>query len=148
MLDQWIRAGDGFLLIYSITSINSFQKCINLRDKILRTKDDDTKKCPIVLVGNKCDLQTERQVQTSEAKRLANEWGAKFFETSAKTKVNNIEIFHECVRYISIYYIIVYYFILKQYNILFLYREIQGINSKPKLDDKKDKKKRKPCIIL
>ena len=96
--DQWIRKGDGFLLVYSITSINSFKKCVTLRDKILRFKDDDIK-YPIILVGNKCDLDNERKVSISEGKQLANQWESSFFETSAKENINVNEIFHECLRY-------------------------------------------------
>lgn len=43
-----------------------------------------------VLVGNKCDLESERQVQFSEGQELAKKWGCTFYETSAKTKMNNI----------------------------------------------------------
>jgi hypothetical protein len=48
-----------------------------------------------VLVGNKCDLVDERVVQTSEGQELAKKWGASFYETSAKTCLNNVEVFHQ-----------------------------------------------------
>lgn len=41
-------------------------------------------------MGNKCDLESERQVQFSEGQELAKKWGCTFYETSAKTKMNNI----------------------------------------------------------
>ena len=43
-----------------------------------------------VLVGNKCDLESERQVQFHEGQDLAKKWGCTFYETSAKTQMNNI----------------------------------------------------------
>ena len=56
-----------------------------------------------VLVGNKCDLEDQRQVQTAEGEQLTEEWCkeakyTKFFETSAKNKINLEECFYEAVR--------------------------------------------------
>ncbi len=41
-----------------------------------------------VLVGNKCDLETEREVSTEQGKKLAIEWGCPFMEVSAKERVS------------------------------------------------------------
>ncbi len=51
-----------------------------------------------VLVGNKCDLKDERQVEYTEGAELAKKWNAPFFETSAKIKLNNEACFFELVR--------------------------------------------------
>ena len=51
MRDQYMRAGQGFLIVYSVTSPSSFHKVSQFRDQILRVKDAD--KVPIVIVGNK-----------------------------------------------------------------------------------------------
>ena len=96
MQDQWMRDGRGFLLVYNITSRPTFEEVSNLYDRILRTKDSN--KVPMVLVGNKCDLESERAVQTEEGKALAHKWGCAFFETSAKAKINNEDCFFEAVR--------------------------------------------------
>jgi GTPase SAR1 family protein len=53
---------------------------------------------PLILVGNKCDIFDEREVNAIEGKDLAAEWGCPFYETSAKTKQNVDEIFAEVVR--------------------------------------------------
>merc|ERR1712228_211611 len=79
-----------------ITSRPTFDEVSTLYDKILRTKDTD--KVPIVLVGNKCDLKDERQVEYVEGADLAKQWGCSFFETSAKIKLNNEACFFELVR--------------------------------------------------
>lgn len=55
-------------------------------------------KAPIVLVGNKIDLTSERVVRTEEGKKLATEWKCKFVETSAKTGVNVPLVMEELVR--------------------------------------------------
>ena len=57
-----MRDGKGFLLVYSICDKQSFDKVQELREKILRTKDSSD--VPMVIVGNKCDLEDERQVPT------------------------------------------------------------------------------------
>jgi len=96
MRDQYMRTGQGFILVYAITSRSSFDEIASFRDQILRVKDKD--KVPMVLVGNKCDLETERQVTTGEGGDLARSFGAPFFESSAKTRVNVEECFYQLVR--------------------------------------------------
>ena len=60
MREQYMRTGEGFLLIYSITSRQSFEEIMTFQQQILRVKDKDF--FPIILVGNKCDLADEREV--------------------------------------------------------------------------------------
>lgn len=60
MRDQYMRTGQGFVMVYSITSRSSFDEINAFREQILRVKDKDS--VPMVLAGNKCDLATERQV--------------------------------------------------------------------------------------
>jgi len=62
MREQYMRSGEGFLLVYSITSRNSFEEIATFYQQILRVKDKDF--FPIILVANKCDLEHERQVST------------------------------------------------------------------------------------
>lgn len=96
MQDQWMRDGQGFLLVYNIVARPTFDEVSILYDKILRTKDSDD--VPIVLVGNKCDLKEQRVVEYDEGATLAKQWGCPFFETSAKIKLNNEACFFELVR--------------------------------------------------
>ncbi|KAL8718796.1 MAG: hypothetical protein Q9225_004106 [Loekoesia sp. 1 TL-2023] len=60
MREQYMRTGEGFLLVYSITSRQSFEEILTFQQQILRVKDKDY--FPIIIVGNKCDLDAERQV--------------------------------------------------------------------------------------
>ncbi|KAK7879111.1 hypothetical protein WMY93_034108, partial [Mugilogobius chulae] len=53
---------------------------------------------PVVLVGNKVDLEEEREVSLSEGQALAEDWGCPFMETSAKSKTMVDELFSEIVR--------------------------------------------------
>jgi GTPase KRas len=77
MREQYMRTGEGFLLVYSITSRQSFEEMITYQQQILRVKDRDY--FPIIVVGNKCDLDKDRAVQkegrlggTSGPRQLAN----------------------------------------------------------------------------
>ena len=60
MREQYMRTGEGFLLVYSITSRQSFEEIMTFQQQILRVKDKDY--FPIIVVGNKCDLVGEREV--------------------------------------------------------------------------------------
>lgn len=60
MREQYMRTGEGFLLVYSINSRQSFEEILTFQQQILRVKDKDY--FPIIIVGNKCDLNGERVV--------------------------------------------------------------------------------------
>ena len=91
MMDMWISFGEGFLLVFAINDKESFNLIKSKHDRILRGKHGV--KCPILLVGNKQDLENERQVNYSEAKEMADKWGIEYIETSAKTNFNCKEAF-------------------------------------------------------
>jgi GTPase KRas protein len=81
MLDSWINFAEGFLLVFAINDKDSFESLVSRRDRILKLKKGQN--CPIVLVGNKCDLEKERAVTQAEANEVARQWNAKYIETSA-----------------------------------------------------------------
>eukprot|EP00794_Sanderia_malayensis_P006052 gene6052-6754_t len=100
MRDLYMKNGQGFVLVYSITAQGTFNDLTDLRDQILRVKD--TNDVPMVLVGNKCDLEDERVVVKAIGQSLANQLGIHtFLETSAKKKINVTEIFYDLVRQIN-----------------------------------------------
>ncbi|KAF9306299.1 Ras GTPase [Podila verticillata] len=96
MREQYMRSGEGFLLVYSITSRNSFEEISTFYQQILRVKDKDF--FPIILVANKCDLEVERQVSTHEGRELAKQFNSRLIETSAKQRINVDESFYNLVR--------------------------------------------------
>ncbi|KAF9345815.1 Ras GTPase, partial [Mortierella sp. AD094] len=96
MREQYMRTGEGFLLVYSITSRNSFEEISTFYQQILRVKDKDF--FPIILVANKCDLEHERQVSTHEGRELAKQFNSRLIETSAKQRINVDEAFYNLVR--------------------------------------------------
>ena len=96
--DQYMRSGDGYIIVFSITSVTSFLEVTAIKEQLNMVLDvDNNTLIPIILVGNKCDLEEYRQVQLSDAQRLADEWKVKYFETSAKNKTNINKIFEELV---------------------------------------------------
>jgi len=99
--DQYMRTGDGFLCVYSVTHYASFVEVSALHDHILRVKDSE--QVPFVLVGNKCDLEDSREVSKEKGSELAHKLKCKFLETSAKDRVNVSECFFELVKDIQKY---------------------------------------------
>jgi len=96
--DQAIREGNGFLMVYSITSKLSFQDIDDIYARIDRIKEDEMSNISIVVAANKCDLEESRQVTKSEGLILAKRLNAKYFETSAKTFINVNDCFEEIIR--------------------------------------------------
>lgn len=69
MREQYMRNGEGFILVYSVTSRLSFEEINTFYQQIRRVKDRDF--FPMVLVGNKCDLESDRQV-SSQGNNIAD----------------------------------------------------------------------------
>lgn len=90
--------GEGFLLVYSIAARSTFERIKRFRDQITRVKD--TENVPLMLVGNKCDKLTEREVSRDEGSQMAKLLRCEFTETSAKTCVNVERSFYNVVRMI------------------------------------------------
>lgn len=61
--------------------------CVVPREQILRVKAEEDK-VPLLVVGNKSDLEDRRQVSADEARAKADEWSVQYVETSAKTRAN------------------------------------------------------------
>lgn len=99
MRDSYMRSGQGFLIVFSITSKPSFMETATFHDQILRVKDANA--VPMVLVGNKCDLEENRAVTKEEAEAKAADWKIPFKEASAKSRINVDESFFDLVREIK-----------------------------------------------
>jgi len=116
--DQWIRDGEGYVLVYSITSRESFRRVSHFHRQIQRVKDSAAQTSPtyplsspispstpsytgpppIMLVANKSDRVLEREVSTQEGQALAKDLGCEFVEASAKNNVNVDKAFYDVVR--------------------------------------------------
>ncbi|RUS30224.1 small G-protein Ras2 [Jimgerdemannia flammicorona] len=98
--DMWIRDGEGFLLVYSVTSRKTFESIRKYRDQILRIRSESDRPTPLMIVGNNCDRIVEREVSREEAFLLAREFDCDLIDTSHRTDVNVQRAFYEVVRMI------------------------------------------------
>lgn len=80
----------GILLVYDVTDEQSFQ---NIRTWIRNIEQHAAQNVDKVLIGNKCDMEADKQVDTGRAQRLADEYGVQLFEASAKNNINVTEAF-------------------------------------------------------
>jgi len=100
--DLWIRDGDGFVLVYSITSRSSFSRIQKFYNQVARVKDSMASSSPVpaMLVGNKSDREgiAKREVSMQEGHALAKELGCDFVEASAKNVINVEKAFYDVVR--------------------------------------------------
>ena len=81
-----VKVSLGIIFVYDITSNQSFKNIKKWIDEISNTIDIN--EIPLLFLGNKIDLQKERDVETEEGEKLANEYKGLFFETSAKNNEN------------------------------------------------------------
>ncbi|XP_055303550.1 ras-like protein 2 [Sitodiplosis mosellana] len=124
MREQYMRSGEGFLLVYSLTDHNSFAEISKFQKQILRVKDRD--EFPMLLVGNKSDLEHQRRVSLEEAQQFSCSVGMPYIECSAKLRINVDQAFHELVRII---------------------RKFQ-IAERPYVEDNYKRKSKRKCCIL
>ncbi|KFQ65552.1 Ras-related protein Rap-1A, partial [Pelecanus crispus] len=77
MRDLYMKNGQGFALVYSITAQSTFNDLQDLREQILRVKD----------------TEDERVVGKEQGQNLARQWcNCAFLESSAKSKINVNEV--------------------------------------------------------
>ena len=86
----YYRGAMGILLIYDVTNTKSWS---NVRNWVRNIEGNAPQTVNKILVGNKCDLTSLRQVSTQQGEQLAREYDMKFFETSARSNVNVKETF-------------------------------------------------------
>lgn len=99
MREQYMRKGDGFMLVYSVTDPASFENMRSFHTQILRVKDKDA--YPMLLVANKIDLVQQRRVTEEQGRALAAHLRVPYIETSAKDPPVNVDLaFHDVVRVI------------------------------------------------
>jgi Ras-related protein Rap-1B len=100
MREFYMRDAHGFLLVFSITSMSSLHELAELREQIVQIKGGDPN-VPIVLVGNKSDLEEDRVVSRSRAFQVSQAWGnVPYYETSARRRQNVTEVFVDVCRQI------------------------------------------------
>lgn len=97
----WMRERDGFLLVFSLSDRTTFEALEPFIQQLLTIHEEDAHPPPIILLGNKSDLASERQIQHSEAAQYAAKYmNGVYFECSALNGANINEAFTAVVRHI------------------------------------------------
>ena len=94
-----MKTGDGFCLLFSMVSRQSFDQCTKIHRSRVRVKERTD--LPVMLIANKHDLADERTVSAEEGKELAQRLKAEYMEASAKTGHNIAEICNQVVRLVD-----------------------------------------------
>lgn len=99
MRTGYMRQGKGFIIVYAIDDRASFEEVEVFHRDLIRTKG--TAGIPIVICGNKCDLEEKRVVSKTEGEEMADRLGAIFLETSALANIHVDDAFKTLVREIK-----------------------------------------------
>ncbi|XP_044538642.1 ras-related protein Rab-2A-like [Gracilinanus agilis] len=87
---SYYRGAAGALLMYDITQRNTFNHLTTWLEDVLQHSSSNM---VVMLIGNKSDLETRREVKKEEGEAFAREHGLIFMETSARTSTNVEEAF-------------------------------------------------------
>ena len=98
--DEAVKNSDGFIICYAIDLGLSFKELGAFHERIIKAKGIEN--VPLVICGNKCDLESQRGVSKEEGEKFAKRLNAPFFETSAATNVNIDEAFRAVVSEIQL----------------------------------------------
>jgi small GTP-binding protein len=96
MQTSYMRQGKGFIIAHAIDDRESFEGVELFYRDITRTKGMSN--IPVVICGNKCDLEDLRVVSKAKGEELASRLSAVLFETSALESINIDNIFRTLVR--------------------------------------------------
>jgi small GTP-binding protein len=99
MRTSYMRQGKGFIIVYAIDDRASFEEVEVFHRDLTRTKG--TTNVPVVICGNKCDLEDKRVVSKQESEELAGKLSGIFFETSALANINIENAFKALVKEIK-----------------------------------------------
>ena len=95
---SFLRNAEGVIIVFDVTSQDSFD---NVKGWINSIKSNLGKNIiPIIIVGNKIDMENMREISKEDGKKIASENDFKYFETSAKTGIGVDEAIKEIVNQI------------------------------------------------
>ncbi|KAI6077841.1 Ras-like protein family member 12 [Aix galericulata] len=97
--ERYLCWANAFLVVYSIDDRESFEGCRRYLDVLARHARGCQHESPVLLLGNKLDMEQYRQVTKAEGTALASKFGCLFYEVSACQDFAAVQhVFHEAVR--------------------------------------------------
>ncbi|NWU91854.1 RASLC protein, partial [Upupa epops] len=97
--ERYLHWASAFLVVYSIDNRKSFEGCQRYLDVLALHASGCQRRCPVLLLGNKLDMDQYRQVPAAEGLSLASRFGCQFYEVSACQDFAGVQhVFHEAVR--------------------------------------------------
>ena len=96
--ENWVTWAEAFVMIYSSTKRDTFEQVSIIMERAAQVRRQELHNIPFVMVGNKVDLEAERQVSAYEGFEKSCKYQVPFFETSSKFGSNVEEVFCEIVR--------------------------------------------------
>ena len=94
---SYFKGSDGCFIVYDITNEISFD---NIEKWYELIQNETGKDIPVIIIGNKCDLENERKVPIEKGKEKAKNLNCPFFETSALQGINIDKAFEDLANYI------------------------------------------------
>lgn len=103
--EQWIRDGEGFVVVYSIAQRSSFTRVSRFHRQIMSVKGVVGARSPVMIVGHDyCEdeerefVRRDREVSVEEGQALGKKLGCDFIEASARNCINVEKAFYDVVR--------------------------------------------------
>lgn len=97
--ERYLTWASVFIVVYSIDNTESFKVCQKYLNTLSLHSKTFKSQTPIVVIGNKLDMERYRQVSKFDGEDLASQFGCLFYEVSACSDFQEVQqIFHEAVR--------------------------------------------------
>ncbi|XP_042615445.1 ras-like protein family member 12 isoform X2 [Cyprinus carpio] len=97
--ERYLSWANAFIIVYSIDNRNSFEACQQYLETVTLYSKGLQPEAPVILLGNKVDMERYRQVSKADGAALALRFGCLFFEVSACLDFLSVQhIFHEAIR--------------------------------------------------
>ncbi|MBN3286612.1 RASLC protein, partial [Polyodon spathula] len=97
--ERYLNWANAFIVVYSIENRRSFEACRLYLDIVSIHTKGVQQEYPVILLGNKLDMERYRQVSKSDGLSLASKYGCLFYEVSACLDFDSVQrVFHEAAR--------------------------------------------------
>ena len=85
LTQNFFKNAEGVIVVYDITNVDSFDNLKFWINSIKQNMEDKKIIIPVIIIGNKVDMEDMREISNANAENFAKENNYKYFETSAKT---------------------------------------------------------------